>query len=115
MKYNVVFGILGVAVILGGIIYFTKNKNANKTTEDSNHDVEKKSTDIVEQKTTTNNEDENNLGCVKADVVQTIKKQHEEAHTVIKESVDNIFNVGEASETKNEEVKKKMFEELDNI
>jgi hypothetical protein len=111
MKYNVVFGILGVAVILGGIIYFTQNKKANKTTEDSNHDVEKKSTDIVDQ----NNEAENNLCCVKADVVQTIKERHEEAHTVIQESVDNIFNVGEVSETKNEQAKKKMFDELDKI
>jgi mevalonate kinase len=115
MKYKVVFGILGVMFLFGGILYFAKNKNTDKTTEDSNHDVEKKNTDIVEHKTTTKNETEKDLGSVKADVVQTMKERHEEAQTVMRESLDNIFNAEEVCETRNEEAKKKLFEELDNI
>jgi hypothetical protein len=46
---------------------------------------------------------------------ENIKARHEAAAEVVKKAADNIFSTREVSGTKNEEIKKKLFEELDNI
>lgn len=114
MSYKVVLGILGAAIVVGGIIYFVTRDESIKSSEESGRD-EKESTDVVTYTSVTENEDQSNLNNVKADAAATMRERHEEAQREMRKSVDNIFNGAESEETKNEEAKKKMFEDLDNI
>lgn len=114
MNYKVVLGILGTAIVVGGIIYFVTRDESIKSSEESERD-EKKSTDVVTYTSVTEDEDQSNLNNVKADVAETMRERHEQAQKEMRKSVDNIFNGDGSNETKNEEAKKKMFEDLDNI
>ena len=76
---------------------------------------EKKNTDAVTYTSVTEDEDQSNLNSVKADTAETMRERHKEAQKEMGKSVDNIFNGAGSNETKNEEAKKKMFEDLDNI
>ena len=114
MNYKVVLGILGAAIVVGGIIYFATRDEYIKSSEESERD-EKKSTDVVTYTSVTEDEDQSNLNNVKADAAETMRERHEEAQKEMRKSVDNIFNGAGSEETKNEEAKKKMFEDLDNI
>ena len=114
MNYKVVLGILGAAIVVGGIIYFATRDESIKSSEESERD-EKKSTDVVTYTSVTENEDQSNLNNVKADAAETMRERHEEAQKEMRKTVDNIFNGAGSEEIKNEEDKKKMFEDLDNI
>lgn len=114
MNYKVVLGVLGAAIVVGGIIYFVTRDESIKSSEESEHD-EKKSTDVVTYTSITEDEDQSNLNNVKADVAETMRERHEEAQKEMRKSVDNIFNGTGSEKTKNEEAKKKMFEDIDNI
>lgn len=114
MNYKVVLGILGAAIVVGGIIYFITRNESIKLSEESERD-EKKSTDVVTYTSVTEDENPSNLNNVKVDAAETMRERHEEAKKEMRKSVDNIFNGAGSDETKNEEAKKKMFEELDNI
>lgn len=114
MNYKVVLGVLGVAIVVGGIIYFVTRDESVKSSEELERD-EKKSTDIVTYASVTEDEDQSNLDNVKANAAETMREQHEEAQKEMRKSVDSIFNGAGSEETKNEEAKKKIFEDLDNI
>lgn len=114
MNYKVVLGILGTAIVVGGIIYFVTRDESIKSSEESERD-EKNSTDVVTYTSVTEDEDQSNLNNVKADVAETMRERHEQVQKEMRKSVDNIFNGDGSNETKNEEAKKKMFEDLDNI
>lgn len=114
MNYKVVLGILGAAIVVGGIIYFVTRDESIKSSEESEHD-EKKSIDAVIHTSVTEDEDQSDLNNVKTDAAETMRERHEEAEREMRKSVDNIFNGAGSEETKNEEVKKKMFEDLNNI
>lgn len=113
MNYKVVLGILGAAIVVGGIIYFVTRDEPIKSSEESERD-EKKSTDVVTYTCVTENEDRSNLNNVKVNVTETVRERHEEAQKEMRKSVDNIFNGAGSEETKNEDSKKKIFEDLDN-
>ena len=114
MNYKVVLGILGAAIVIGGIIYFVTRDKSIKSSEKSERD-EKKSTNTVTHTSVTEDEDQSDLNNVKADAAETMRERHEEAQREMRKSVDNIFNGAGSEETKNEVVKKKIFEDLDNI
>lgn len=114
MNYKMVLGILGAAIVVGGIIYFVTRDESNKSSEESERD-EKKSTDAVTHTSATEHEDQSALNKVKADAAETMRERHEEAQREMRKSVDNIFNGAGSEETKNEEIKKKMFDDLGNI
>lgn len=114
MNYKVVLGILGAAIVVGGIIYFVTRDESVKSSEESERD-EKKSTNVVTYTSVTADEDQSNLDNVKANAAETMRKRHEQAQKEMRKSVDNIFNGVGSEETKNEEAKKKIFEDLDNI
>ncbi len=114
MNYKVVLGGLGVTIVVGGIIYFVTRGEFIKSSEESESN-EKKNTDAVTYTSVTEDEDQSNLNSVKADTAETMRERHKEAQKEMGKSVDNIFNGAGSNETKNEEAKKKMFEDLDNI
>lgn len=114
MNYKMVLGVLGAAIVVGGIVYFVTRDEPIKLSEESERD-EKKSTDVVTYTSVTEDGDQSNLNNVKADVAETMRERHEEAQKEMRKSVDNIFNGVGSNETKNEEAKKKMFEDLENI
>lgn len=114
MNYKVVLGGLGAAIVVGGIIYFVTRDEYMKSSEESERN-EKKSTDIVTNTSVTEDENQYNLNNVKADAAETMRERHEEAQKEMRKSINNIFNCAGSEETKNEEAKKKMFEDLDKI
>lgn len=114
MNYKVVLGIIGAVIVVGGIIYFVTRDESNKSSEESERD-EKKSTDAATYRSSTEHEDQSALNKVKASAAETMRERHEEAQREMRKSVDNIFNGAGSEETENEEIKKKMFEDLDNI
>lgn len=113
MNYKVVLRILGVAIVVGGTIYFVTRAKSVKSSEESERG-EKKSTDVT-YICVAEDEDQYSLNNVKADVAETMGERHKEAQKEMKKSVDNIFNGTGSEETKNEEAKKKMFEDLESI
>ena len=114
MNYKVVLGILGAAIVVGGIIFFITRDESIKSSEESERDG-KKGTDVVTYTSVTEDDNQSNLNNVKADVAETMRERHEEAQKEMRKSVDNIFNGAGSNKTKNEEAKKKMFVGLDNI
>lgn len=114
MNYKVVLGALGVAIAVGGITYFVTRDESVKSSEESECN-EKKNTDIDIHASVTRDEDQSNLDNVKANAAETMRERHEEAQKEMRKSVNNIFNGAGSKETKNEEAKKKIFEDLDNI
>lgn len=114
MNYKAVLGVLGVAIVVGGIIYFVTRNEFVKSSEELERD-EKKSTDIGTHASATEDEDQSNLDNVKANAAEAMRERHEEAQKEMRKSVDSIFNGAGSEETKNEEAKKKIFEDLDNI
>lgn len=116
MELKVVLGILVAAGAAAGLLYFVMK--TRQTEEEAPHKEDEKldhTLDIAEYR---NGGDETakDLGHIKTESAEKIKERHEEAESVIRESVDNIFGEDTSGrETKNESVKKKIFDDIDNI
>ena len=118
MKFKLFCGIIGVAIVIGGIVCFVQKSKKNDESENGhykgeNNNHEKKS-DIAAYNTDSSNET-SYLNLTKAEAVKKMTERHEEAQKTMKESVDNIFGDTIPTETKNKATKKKMFDDLDNI
>lgn len=108
MKLNMVLGIIGAVVVIAGIIYLVIRKQTQNNSDDKKE--ERRYTDFHSKM-----KSEESFEDVKNEVASKIKERHDEAQQIMKESVDNIFGENEVGETKNEDAKKKMFSDLDNI
>ena len=108
MKLNTVLGIIGAVVVIAGIVYLVVRKQTQNNSDEVAE--EERYTDYpLKMKSEESFED------VKNEAASKIKERHDEAQQITKESVDNIFGEKEVGETKNEDAKKKIFNDLDNI
>lgn len=116
MNYKIVLGIIGAAIVIGGVVYFVnkamnsdhdKNQSNDKASQDS------KKNEIVKSQNV--RETEPDLDNVKSEAAETISERHEEAKKVMSEAVNVIFDDTLPETTKNEEAKKKISEDLDNL
>lgn len=116
MNYKIVLGIIGASIVIGGVVYFVnkamnsdqdKNQSNDKASQDS------KKNEIV--KSQNERETEPDLDNVKSEAAETISERHEEAKKVMSEAVNVIFDDTLPETTKNEEAKKKISEDLDNL
>lgn len=115
MKLKVVLVIIGAAIVTAGIICLL---NWDKTTDElgleSDRTGDQKDVKgIIKYKSDFN--EFSNLNDVKMEAAEKISERHEEAKKMVKDSVDRIFGDSEITATKNEDAKKKIFNELDNI
>lgn len=116
MNDKVVLGIIGVAIVVGGVIYFiSRTKTGKDTNVNSDYDDVKETVNIVNHTEIFESDNSVTLNHVKADAAEKMSKRHGEAEKIVKESVGNIFGDTEVEKTKNEAAMKKVFEDLDNI
>jgi poly(A) polymerase Pap1 len=108
MKLNTVLGIIGAVLVIAGIAYFVIRKQTQNNSGDEKEN--RRYTDYPSQM-----KSEESFEDVKNEAVSKMKERHDEAQQIMKDSVDNIFGEKEVGETKNEEAKKKIFSDLDNI
>ena len=105
MKY--VLGIIGTAVVVGGLLCLMKKYNDNKRINDSSN---MKSNEIKSIK-----DDEEKMIVDKASSSERISDRHKEANNIMRKSVDSIFEDSNPEVTKNDEIKKKISDDLDNL
>lgn len=117
MNLKVVLGIVGVAIVIGGVICFVSKEKVNRGSKGTStyEDNTKESTDIAKTTEVQMTDEVETLKGAKEETAEKMKNRHEEAEKIVRESVDNIFGDLEGGETKNEAVKKKMFADLDNM
>lgn len=116
MNYKIVLGIIGAAIVIGGVVYFV-NKTTNYN-QDKSENNEKASPDLNKNeivKSQNASEEEPDLGTVKSEAAEKISERHEEAKKVMNEAVNTIFDDTLPETTKNEDAKKKIAEDLDNL
>ncbi len=111
MNYKGLFGICGIVMVIGGIIYFLNSRKNESNLDKKNTDLMKKTNTIV----TEGKEDEFDLKRAKEEVSDKISQRHEEAKEIMEKAVSNIFDESNITETKNEEAKKKIFDDLNDI
>lgn len=119
MNYKIVLGIIGAAIVIGGVVYFVnkamnsdQDKNQSND-EDSQDSQNSKKNEMVKSQNV--RETDPDLDNVKSEAVETISERHEEAKKVMSEAVNVIFDDTLPETTKNEEAKKKISEDLDNL
>lgn len=113
MNYKVLWKLLGAAIVIGGVYYYfttKKNEVIYKTTFDSASE----DSALQQMKKTLHNED-NNLQGIMSTTAESISVRHQETEKIIRESAENVFGNDGSKDTKNEEAKKMMFEDLDNL
>ena len=111
-KLKAVCWIIGIAVIVGGILYFLlklRSDHDEDSVPEDKEDVSMEDTRSSGQK----NEDPGKLNKVKAEVENDIKKRHEETKKELKGSVNSIFSDDAPDQTKNSEKIQKMHEDLE--
>lgn len=118
MAWSFIGGVItGGVIAAGGAAHYIINKD--RTSKDT---VNSDCNDAVRETGNTMNHTETSekcgsaeLGGVKSDAAEKMNERHREAEKIIKESVRNIFGDAEAGETKNEDIKKKLFEDIDSM
>ena len=114
MNTAIVFGIIGLVAIggiIGGVIYSNSKKKLPGENEiipckeDKTRDI-----DVNEEDTFTND-----YQAQKAEAFEKIAERHKEAQELLKESVNKVFGETEVHETKNDPIKKKIFDDLNNL
>ena len=116
MNYKIVLGIIGAAIVIGGVVYFVnKAMNSNQGKYESNENASQDSKKNEIAKSQNDSEAEPDLDVVKSEAAERISERHEEAKKVMREAVNTIFDDTLSETTKNEEAKKKISEDLDNL
>ena len=116
MNMKTVLGIIGAALVIGGVIYLVKKfvvDNKVDAGNDEKASTTEKAHEIVRSQGAS--EAESNLNAEKADAAERISERHEEAKQVMKDAVNTIYDDFQPESTKNDEAFKKMSEELDNL
>lgn len=116
MNYKIVLGIIGAAIAIGGVVYFVNkamNSDQGKNQSNDEDSQNSKKNEIVKSQNV--RETEPDLDNVKSEAAETISERHEEAKKVMSEAVNVIFDDTLPETTKNEEAKKKISEDLDNL
>ncbi len=116
MNYKIVLGIIGAAIVIGGVVYFVNkamNSNQYKNHGNDKSSQDSKKNDIVKSQNV--RETEFDLDNIKSEAAKTISERHEEAKKVMSEAVNVIFDDTLPETTKNEEAKKIISEDLDNL
>lgn len=108
--------IIGLVAAICGIMVFLKaGKNHRTCTNLMNGDDGKSEHVLVKSSPSVEEVQPKDFDAVKSDAVEKIKDRHEEAQKIIRDSVDNIFQNNEQRETKNEQAKNKMLDDLNNL
>lgn len=118
MKFKVILGVICVVAIAGGVCYIITKSKRNITREKDTSST--KSSDVLAGNendfVSTEMAEDRSFNDIKANTVEIIQDRHEEAGKIMKESVERIFESSDVNrETKNDEAKKKMLDELSNM
>ena len=92
--------LIAAIAVVGGVYLWISKKNNTDSEKESGTSTDNNSTELNQ---------------VKNDVSQQIIQRHSEAAEIIKESIENINDNEDERITKNEDIKKKMFNDIDNI
>lgn len=114
MNMKVVLGIIGVAIVIGGMVCFVnKSVNADKDNNADKTSKPVKNNEIIRAQSV--NEATTELDMDKQDAAQKMAERHKEAKKEMQELVNTIFNDSKPEKTKNDETKKKILDDLDNL
>ena len=118
MKLKALVGIIGgISAIAGATFFIAKrykmgeiNTDKHKRKHDKKYD--KETTDLTVEE---NHTEQINLEETKAKTAEAIAERHEEAKNIMTDAVKNIMSDVLPEKSQNEEVKRKLLDEIDNL
>lgn len=118
MKIKTIFGVLGTVALLGGTAYVVIKYLEKKTAENKKDaiDTDSKDDKLENAIATNKKEDEQSyLKNIKIKMTESIEQRHGEAKSIMEEAVKNVMWCDNTLQTKNDEEKKQLFEDIDKM
>lgn len=114
MKMKTLFGVLGMIVmIVGGVglVKYLLVKVKKENDSEDNINTEKKTTSVIIRE----DNETSDLNSIKSDISESIIERHEEAKKIMEEAVNTIMSDELPETTKNEEIKRQLLDDIENL
>ena len=116
MKLEILAGAIGGLAIIAVVVLIVKHSETSKIETDNSATESDKYNDVNDKGAAgLPSEKQVVFDETKKEAAETITERHEDAKNIITEAVRNITSEELPDETQNDETKRKMFDEIDNL